>query len=383
VTDKSLVLFDEIASGTDVEEGGAIAMAILDEMIEKKTFTIVTTHHGVLKKYAFSNDSCLNASVEFDSQSLQPTYKIISGFPGESHAIDLAVNMGLTEKIIKKAKGYMDEKSSNISNLITTLMKKQTEMQEREEKIKIEENKFLELKRRYDLKMLSLKQRELELKKGALKDANKLFSEKKKEIENLVRNLKEGKIEEGDTRRLKEWKKSVDEALKTEGKDIYNEDKTLFEEKYCDAIDDIKEGDKVYSIKYKKEGIVLRLEKNSCALISFENIKLTLPIKDLRVVRNVKEEILKPIYEFTPYSSSLYELKILGLRVEEAKKAMLDHFDKLILNDVKEFSILHGKGDGILQETVQEFLSSSNLVKEFSYSRPEFGGSGKTIVKLR
>ena len=247
-----------MGSGTDIEEGGAIAMAILDEMIERKTLTLISTHHGALKKYGFSNQYCLNASVEFDSKTLLPTYNIVVGVPGESHAIEVASLNGLKLSIIEKAKEYLSNNSSSISRLINSLIEKQREVEILKEKLKNDERTQTEKLRECELKMLSLKQKELELKRGAIRDARRLFDEKKKEIENLVRKVREGEISREDTVALKLWISSVDQALVCEKESISMEEKNL--EKVLNSsqgglnFKDIKIGDAVYSDHYKMEG---------------------------------------------------------------------------------------------------------------------------------
>ncbi|MGP1439781.1 MAG: endonuclease MutS2 [Treponema sp.] len=385
-TDKSLVIFDEMGSGTDVEEGGAIAMAILDEMIERKTLTLISTHHGALKKYGFSNSNCLNASVEFDSKTLLPTYNIIVGVPGESHAIEVASLNGLKNNIIEKAKEYLSNNSSRISFLINNLIEKQTEIDELKEKLKNDEKKVIEKLRECELKMLSLKQKELELKKGAIKDARRLFNEKKKEIEGLVRHVREGKISREDTVALKTWISSVDEALASE-KEAINIEEDKLEQKlnpssYDEGFEDIKVGDAVYSTTYDMEGVVLHFEKKEKALVAFNNVTLKVPIKDLRCVKRSPEKSTI-VYEISRDDSALFELKILGLRSDEAIKALNEHFDKVLLYNIREFSIVHGKGNGILQEIVHDMLKKSKYVKDFCFARPEFGGTGKTLVTLK
>ncbi len=382
---KSLVIFDEMGSGTDVEEGGAIAMAILDEMIERKTLTLISTHHGSLKKYGFSNSHCLNASVEFDSKTLLPTYNIVLGVPGDSHAIEVASLNGLKSSIIEKAKEYLSNNSSSISHLINNLIEKHREVEILKQKLINDEKKQIEKLRECELKMLSLKQKELELKRGAIKDARRLFDEKKKEIENLVRKVREGNVSREDTVALKKWISSVDEALSHEKDAINIEEKKLEKTptlEYEETTRDIKVGDAVYSISYKMEGVVLHFEKKEKALVAFNNITLTVAIKDLRPIKK-KEEKSFILYDVAKDDSSLFELKILGLRSDEAIKALNDHFDKVLLYDVKEFSIVHGKGNGVLQEIVHDMLKKSKCVKEFCFARPEFGGTGKTLVTLK
>ncbi len=382
--EKSLVIFDELCSGTDVEEGGAIAMAILDEMIEKKVYTIVSTHHGILKNYGFSNTACLNASVSFDLNSLKPLYKIVVGVPGESHALDVAKENGLNIKVVEKAHSYMAEHSSNISEIIHNLIDMQQELQKKEERIIETEKELLEARRVLDLKMLSLRQKELEVKQGSLKTAVKLFDEKKKGIENLVRQVMEGRVEKEDRKELKEWMCEVGSALQVEKENIKKEEEALNAFSEVDSCEmSFKSGDVVYSKNYDREGIFLHNEKKGYAIVSFGDIKIKVETSDLRLKNKVENIKLKPIYELEKTDDSLYELSLLGLHFEEAKTTLQEHFDKIIMNDIKEFSIVHGKGSGILQKMVYDALSSSKFVKEFSFARPEFGGSGKTIVTMK
>lgn len=124
------------------------------------------------------------------------------------------------------------------------------------------------------------------------------------------------------------------------------------------------------------------MKKKEKVLVAFNNIILTVAIKDLRVVKK-KEEKSAILYDFEKDNASLFELKILGLRSSEAIKALNDHFDKILLYNIKEFSIVHGKGNGVLQEVVHDMLKTSKYVKEFCFARPEFGGTGKTLVTLK
>jgi DNA mismatch repair protein MutS2 len=164
-TEDSLALLDELGSGTDPQEGGAIAMAVLDRLIEKKTRLLITTHHGILKNYGYTRSEVENASVEFDSRTLSPTYRIITGIPGESRALEIAARNGLPREIIKGAKSYLDDGRSDISEMISGLKEKHRELDTLEKKARLEENRLRDERRKSDLKELRLRQKELELKR--------------------------------------------------------------------------------------------------------------------------------------------------------------------------------------------------------------------------
>ena len=138
-TDKTLILLDELGSGTDPQEGTAIAMAVLDKLIEKKSFVLVTTHQGILKNYGYTNEYCINASVEFNQNTLSPNYHLLMGVPGESHALDIAKKSGLPSEICKAAQDYILTEQADVSALIRGLNLK-NKLKKKRKRIKINQN---------------------------------------------------------------------------------------------------------------------------------------------------------------------------------------------------------------------------------------------------
>ena len=157
----SLILLDELGSGTDPQEGGAIAMAALDALIEKGALILVTTHHGILKHYGFTREQCINASVEFDSESMKPTYRLVMGTPGESHALDIAKQSGLPPNVVENAQKYIEGDQADISTLIKNLSQKHAELdaltaQQQEALAALEQKQLSVLEREADLKQMQL-----------------------------------------------------------------------------------------------------------------------------------------------------------------------------------------------------------------------------------
>uniref|UniRef100_UPI00388D74ED endonuclease MutS2 n=1 Tax=Treponema sp. TaxID=166 RepID=UPI00388D74ED len=190
----SLVLLDEFGGGTDPQEGGAVAMACLDSLIEKNAFVLVTTHHGSLKNYGYTTPSCINASAEFDSKSLAPTYKIVMGVPGESHALDIAKRSGLPSNVVAKAKSYLTNQQADVSTLIKGLTQKHAELNRREKEFSDTENRQKEKTAKLEQKDLRLRQKENELKERESREESRFLRETRKTLENLVRELREGEI---------------------------------------------------------------------------------------------------------------------------------------------------------------------------------------------
>ena len=225
--EKSLVLLDELGSGTDPQEGGAIAMATLDALIEKKSFVLVTTHHGILKNYGYTNEFCVNASAEFDSDTLSPTYRLLMGIPGESHALDIAHRSGLPGKTVEKAKSYITSHQSDVSTLITGLTQKHAELLEREKTFAREENKLSEKLLRIEQKELSLRQKENEIKERESRDESRFLREVRRTLENLVRELREGEITREKTLKVKKFIDDLNYSVETQEESIEKENEEI------------------------------------------------------------------------------------------------------------------------------------------------------------
>jgi len=398
VSEKSLIVLDELGSGTDPQEGCAIAMAILDELLQKKSFVFVTTHHGALKNYGYGKHSCVNASVEFNENTLSPTYKILMGVPGESHAVDIAERNGLPKNIIQNARNYLGNNRADVSNLIKGLIQKHEDLNEFETQKKEEEQRLREKIRRSDLKELQLKQKELELRKDGIKRLDIFFEEKRKGLENLVREIREGELSREKTLSVKKWIEDFKTELDAEHSALKNEQlkpeqthKSILQtnsSKEKKHSYQIKAGTKVYIKSCKRTGEIIREEKKGKWLVAIDNLKITINENDIEICENQTEiKLSKPIVTLIADSNSnpaspSFELRLLGMRGEEAKKALRTQMDLALVHGIGEFAIIHGKGDGILQHLTHEFLKQQSCIKSFRFAKPEEGGSGKTIVYL-
>ena len=411
--ENSLILLDELGSGTDPQEGGAIAMAILDEFIARNSFVILTTHHGILKNYGYSHAKCQNASVEFDANTLSPTYKIVMGVPGESHALDIAKRNGISERIIQNACAYIENKQADVSTLIKGLTEKYKELSELEKSIKSKEHSINEKWRKVDLKELRVKQHEFELKEQGYKKSKDFLDESRKMLENLVRELREGEITREKTLKVKETIANLSKAVELENQaleEAENELEQISKDKNISEITndlsektiEFQEGQKVRFGKNKTEAILLQKQKNDKWLVQSGNIKLTIKKSDIVQTisssnkNSVSIEIVKAedehkervgnLSRLNPSSifneKPVFELRLLGMRYEEAIKSLEKQLDLCVINNFKNFSIIHGKGNGILQTAVWDYLKSYPGISNFQFANPEDGGTGKTYVSL-
>ncbi|MDC7227155.1 MAG: endonuclease MutS2 [Spirochaetales bacterium] len=383
--EKSLVLLDELGSGTDPSQGAAIAMAVLDNMRAKGISTIVTSHHAAVKNFGYTRKGAVNASVSFDAETLSPTYEIIEGVPGESHAVEIAQSMGLPDGIVSEAEKYLENGDSTVSEMIRELENRQFQILERDRRLAEEEARNREDRRKLDLTRLKLKQAEHQINQQDYSKLKTFVKESRKELENLVRELREGEITKEKTRRVKEHIASLNEKLDKEKKKIDDNETELFS-------DDSSTGNEALSfepgleVRYKKNnksGVIVEPRKNKSWLVAFGNIKLTINEKELIPEKSKNNKMKTPSLGRSGYNSSaVFELDLRGMRVYEAEAALIKQIDTALLSGLSDFSIIHGLGEGVLQKTVQDFLKTCSAVKGFEYSDPEHGGFGKTIVRL-
>lgn len=456
----SLVLLDELGSGTDPQEGGAIGMAVLDHLIEKKAFVLVTTHHGILKNYGYTNKSCINASVDFDTDTLSPTYRLLMGVPGESHALDIARRSGLGERTVKAAKNYIQSEQADVSTLIKGLTEKYAQLAKLEKEAAVREKLLAEKELKLEQKSLRQKERELELKEREQREAGDFVSQARKKLENLVRTLREGEITREKTLNVKSFLNELTGQAEKEEKKLEEEKLALekkkeeFEKKLKDSpvraengmliskdnskhssskaaksgkkklsnaqalalakntysdeeaqklttqansgfvtkAQSVKkvsltfeEGCEVLHKATKAKGTLISSTKKGFWSVQLGSIRMELKEKDL--------ELLTPSQNSTTVSIELaedacgkakpvFELRLLGMREEEAIKALERQLDLCQIHNFRSFSVIHGKGNGILQQSVQNFLAQYPAVKSFRYAAPEDGGFGKTYVEL-
>jgi DNA mismatch repair protein MutS2 len=396
----SLVLLDELGSGTDPEEGSAIAMAILDHLIAKKVRLVVTTHHGLLKNYGYTREGVENASVEFDGRTLSPTYRIVMGIPGESRAVDIAERTGLPASVVRTARGYLDEERSDVSALISSLKRKHRELDAAEETRKAEAERLREERRLADLKELRLRQKEAELKAGGMGNLRRLLSESRKTLENLVREVKEGELSREKTVKVKEFLRDLEETVAAEGAALEEEDRRLAEARL--RLDGelpafsggragipIGPGTEVLAGEQRRRGRVLRADKKASPktpswIVEIGSLKMSFPEKDLVPLPPSAEEkkaVIAPVDLVE--NRARFEINLRGMRLEEALETLGRQIDAAVLAGLREFSVIHGKGDGVLQRGVHEYLKTQALVADYYFSRPELGGFGRTEVILR
>lgn len=393
-TARSLVLLDELGSGTDPLEGGAIAMAVADYFTQARIKTLVTTHHGGLKNYAWTREGVENASLAFDEDSLAPVYRVIMGVPGESHALHIACRNALPAPVAARAREFLQGGDADVAALIRVLSAKREEAERLKEGLLAEKAALTEERRRADLRELRLRQKENEIHRGEAGALRGYMRESRKELENLVKELREGEITREKTRKVKDFIAALeakaaeaDERVDRTGQAIGETEQALHNGARETPEHDPdtaawEPGTVVLTGSRNLRGVVKRRVKKGFYAVEIGSVTMTLPETDLRAAREKKAGPVPSVQVEIAATPPLFELNLRGMRAEEAVDALRVQLDGAVIGGLRTFAVVHGKGDGILSGVVHDYLKSRPEVAAFHFSRPELGGFGRTEVEL-
>ena len=408
---RSLVLLDELGSGTDPEEGCAVAMGLLDHFIATGCLTVLTTHHGILKNYGYTRPGCLNASMDFDAASLSPTYRILMGVPGESRALDVAARNGLPPAIVAGARTYLAEERADVSVLIRGLTEKHRELEDMEAEKRRRLRDAMEEQRKADLGKLRLRQKELELRELGVSELKRLLAESRKTLENLVKEIREGELTPEKTKAVKEFLAGFAGAVEAEETrlgELRAEAETESAALRATARGELAsgarspdgtgarvgeakalgEGAPVLILSSRKKGTIIRRGKKGHWLVETDSIRLALPEADLAPLADGPATKPQVQVELAPRgeggrTTASFELNLRGFRLAEAIGAVEKQIDAASLQGLSLFQIIHGTGEGVLGKGIHDYLRAHPAVADYHFARPEEGGYGKTIVRLK
>ena len=377
VTPNSLVLIDEIGSGTDPVEGSNLAMSILKYFIEHNINFITTTHYSALKAFAFDNDKVVNASMEFDDKSLEPTYKLKLGITGSSNAFNIAQRLGLKPEIIKEAKSLTATSSDQVRGLIMKLERQMKQLEDEKDRLNDELKKTKELKDKLSVEYKKIDDEKEKIIKKANKEAEGIIENTNKEAQTIIEKLK--KMEKRETK-LHEII-----AIKEELKNIDNNKVEIKKEVENNVLYDFKHGDDVYIIPYDQYGVIEKQIKKDLFSVSIGNIVANFKQNELKLVKpkKVKEQEHSKNVSVSKKSSVKLTLDLRGCRYEEAKDLLDEYIDDLMCSNIKQANIIHGYGTGVIRELVQSFLKKSPYVESYRYGGEGEGGFGVTVITLK
>ena len=384
--ENSLVLFDELGAGTDPTEGAALAMSILEELLHRKSKVVATTHYSELKIFAYHHDGVENASVEFDIETLRPTYRLMIGIPGRSNAFEVAQRLGLNEKIIDYARGKVGSDQLKVEDMLALLEDnlKQSQ-QDRAEALALRqqwenEKKAIQAEREEaNQKSRERVQRAQSEAAGVIKSARLEAEEILTELRALRRNVSEKELTEAaqksrqTLRNMSGRMAALDEHAQTPG----------------DPVTDVSVGDPVVWMKYMVEGVVIE-EPNpqNEVMIQAGAMKMAVPLSQLRVGTKKTMEKIKTVVSANKgipenNAATKTQIDLRGQTLDEAIMATDKFLDDAFIAQLNKVWVIHGKGTGVLRAGVRDYLKSHPQVKSYTFAPFNEGGDGVTVVELK
>lgn len=383
-TKNSLILVDELGSGTDPLEGANLAISILDYFKSVGSLVIATTHYQELKQYALITDGFKNASVEFDISTLSPTYKLLVGIPGKSNAFEISKKLGLDEKIIEKAKSHMNSSQIDIENLLKNIYDNKSLIEKEKTEIQEELLKVSNLRKSLEKDNKDLQKQELNIINNAKLQARNILLDAKEEANDIIKQMNSvDSSNKLDNLRNKLNNKIKDIKIQNVVKN--NEIKTINTE-------DIKQNMEVFVTTLEKEGIVIstHVSKSNEVQVQVGNLKTNVKISDLAMPKrststqkNKKDNNNSSYTSISKSRTAKTEINVIGLNVEEAVFVVDKFLDDCSLAKLQTARIVHGKGTGKLREGIHKFLKKHPHVKSYRIGAYGEGEMGVTVVEIK
>lgn len=375
---ESLILLDELGSGTDPVEGSSLAVSILEYLSNKDILTIATTHYPEVKNYALMNPKFENASSEFDLATLSPTYRLLIGVPGKSMAFAISQKLGLNADILKSAKERIGQEKISTEELLKNIYDNNLSIQKAKEKTEAYLKKIETLKKELEEKETSLQEKEQAIIADAKLKARNILLETKEETDEMIRKLQHVSSTSKASK--------IREELNTKIKNIKPDNQTKQIETSLTA-DNIKEGMSVYVTSLKQEGIVLsKPNKANMVSIQIGSLKTNIPIGSLSPSHNQTTKQATPSLKTSTNLNKKNvssEINVIGLNVDEATFLVDKFLDDAALCRLPSVRIVHGKGTGTLRKGIHQFLKTNKHVASFRLGTFGEGEMGVTIVEIK
>ena len=414
---RTMVLIDEFGSGTEPVIGGAIAEAILERLLEKGCYGVITTHYSNIKYYATGTDGIANGAMMFDVQNIRPLFKLEQGKPGSSFAIEIARKIGLPEDIIRVASDKAGSDHINLERQLREIARDRRYWSQKRDRIRLTDRKVEELESSYTEQLSRIKEERKEILREAKEEAQRLISDANRQIENTIRTIKEAQAEKELTRlarrELEEFKETVESVGSSfDGEKVEREMERLMRRKARREEDKkrrgqapaekpaevapaptpkpIEVGSKVRIAGQEMPGVVQSI-KGRKAQVAFGQILTTVDCEKLVVVSNAEyKKAVKPVMPRTVLSVDISSRKlnfrdsvdVRGMRAAEALEVVQDLIDDALMVGVGGVTILHGKGTGALKEEIRRYLRSISEVASATDEHADRGGAGITVVRF-
>lgn len=377
---RDLIIIDEITSGTDPEEGAALAISILEKLTSRGCITIVSTHLGALKVFAHETDRVENGSMEFDSETLEPTYRFRLNIPGSSYAFEIAQRYGMSSDIIRRSRELVGIEKNRMENMLVDLDKKITSYQNRLNEMSIKQTELDALIKFNQDRKEELQKNEKKFKQQALKESEEIVSNAAATIERTIKEIREQQASRDSI-------KNAQNIMKDQKQRIRAIKKALTSVEADDVRTPLKEvsrGMNVKWIPFNKKGVVLSdVDSAKKVLIETDGIRVKVPIAELQksdASKRTKSTVNVKVDRKQEYS---IEIDLRGMTAEEAIASTDKFIEDAILGGLHQVYIIHGKGTGVLRKEVNKFLEKHMHVKSKRLADWNQGGTGVTIVEIK
>lgn len=375
---RSLVLFDELGAGTDPTEGAALAMSILDFLNQRDVRCVATTHYSELKGYAYNEPNVLNASVEFDVETLSPTYKLLIGVPGRSNAFAISERLGLRTSVIESAKSRLTTEEVEVDQLIAKLEENQLAVERERDEAEALRREMEQMKAEFEKEREAFLTQKDRMMERAEEEAHKAVRKAEREAEEIVSELRRiaaeerGQIKE---HRLIEMKKKLEETAPK----LKRDPKTR-EAKPANR--PLQVGDHVNVVHLNQKGHIIEL-KGKVAMIQIGSMKTKVDLRQLELLAPEPKPTRTVVGRKDSPKVVSMELDLRGHNIEEGIHKVDKYIDDAIMAGMSMVHIIHGKGTGVLRTGIQEYLKTHRQVRSFRYGVEGEGGNGVTVVTLK
>lgn len=387
VTPRSLVLIDEIGAGTDPEEGTALAMAILEHLHRQEIRTIATTHYGELKAFAYTREGVENASVEFDIETLRPTYRLLIGVAGSSNAFAISQRLGLPVELVEQARIFAGGEHQKFESVLSVMEEHKRASEREREESSVLRRESARLRQLIDREKTAWENKKKDLLAKARAEADELMRQTRLEAETVIRDLKQNYSAmdnremqssiDGTRRKIREIISDLNPIETTGPTPLYETDENA----------KIVTGSVVFIASLGQQGLVLSVDGEQVT-VQLGALKTVVAKKQCQILKKAEQKLLneterkiRPL-SFEKMQPVAHEIDIRGLNIEESSYVLEKYIDDALMAGLESISIIHGKGTGALRKGVNEFLSVHPRVKNVSIAEFNQGGTGVAVVKL-
>lgn len=372
---KSIILLDELCSGTDPSEGAVLSIALLEKFKDLNATMLCTTHYPEIKNYCFESEYYKNSSMEFDFEKLKPTYRFIIGLPGKSNAINISAKLGLEQSIIDEASSLLEVNTKENNLFIDKLSESIREYDYKLEYINRTLDEIDEVKQTLDTNLQKYEEYKESLYNDLSIELNREIEEKKEEMLEIYKEFK-------DNNALKQHE--VNELLHSMDKSKNNirlQRKLENQPKFASS--EIRVGDDVLVLSYNQRATVLEISGNTLQ-IKMGAMKLNIKKKEVRKIDSEPEVATRYVSTSNVSSKKVgIDINVIGLNTEEAIREIENYMDKVILQGYDTFTIIHGLGSGILRKNIGEYLKNNRYVASYRSGGQNEGGMGATVVEMK